>query len=84
MAFAFVLLLLIVLFLKYCTCKFLVAMNNRPGKSQSVIHSMSAVLVMCYAQCTNISFQILTKTTLRGAGREARHDTTLFGGRKTM
>ena len=42
---------------------------------------MSAVLIIkfCYAQCTNISFQILAKATLRGAGRESSHDITLFG-----
>ena len=80
--FAFVLLLLIVLFLKYCTCYNCCRLtkNSRLGKTRSVIHSMSAVLVICYAQCTNISLQILAKATLRGAGREPRHDVTLFGG----
>ena len=79
-AFAFILLLTIVLFLKYCSCKCLPVNKNRVGKNVSVIHSMSAVLVMCYAQCTNISFQILAKATLRGAGREPQHNITLFGG----
>ena len=83
--FAFVLLFLIVLFLKYCTCNNCCRLTkltkkNRLGANRSVIHSMSAVLVICYAQCTNISFQILAKATLRGAGREERHDVTLFGG----
>ena len=78
--FAFVLLLLIVLFLKYCNNCCHLTKNSRLGKTRSMIHSMSAVLVICYAQCTNISLQILAKATLRGAGREPRHDVTLFGG----
>ena len=81
--FAFVLLLCIVLFLKYCTCNNCLKTKRKVfavGKNRSVIHSMSAVLVMCYAQCTNISFQILTKTTLRGAGNEPVHTVTLYGG----
>ena len=82
--FAFILLLSIVLFLKYCTCDCLRTKNKvfAVGKNRSVVHSMSAVLVICYAQCTNISFQILTKTTLRGAGSEPRHTVTLYGGIK--
>ena len=82
--FAFILLLCIVLFLKFCSCNCLNTKRNIfvVGKNRSVIHSMSAVLVMCYAQCTNISFQILTKTTLRGAGNEPRHTVTLYGGIK--
>ena len=75
--FAFILLLILVLFLKYCTCKYIRLKKNR---SVSVIHGMSAVLIMCYAQCTNISFQILTKSTLRGAGGKAIHNVTFFGG----
>lgn len=80
--FAFFLLLLIVLFLKYCTCNCSLFKNGRlrRNRSRSVIHSISALLVMCYAQCTNISFHILAKTTLKGAGGEAKHDVTLFGG----
>ena len=80
--FAFVLLSCIVLFLKFCTCHFLQSKKGvlAVGKHRSVIHSMSAVLVMCYAQCTNISFQILAKATLRGAGSEPKHTVTLFGG----
>ena len=80
--FAFILLLMIVLFLKYCTmnCLQIKIKGMRVGKNRSVIHSMSAVLVMCYAQCTNISLQILAKATLKGAGRESKHEVTLFGG----
>lgn len=80
--FAFFLLLLIVLFLKYCTCNCLLLKNDRlrRNRSRSVIHSISALLVTCYAQCTNISFHILAKTTLKGAGGEVKHDVTLFGG----
>ena len=82
---AFVLLLCIVLFLKYCTCNNCLKTKSKVfvvWKNRSVVHSMSAVLVMCYAQCTNISFQILTKTTLRGAGNEPVHSVTLYGGVK--
>ena len=84
--FAFTLLLSIVLFLKYCTCDCLKTKSKvfAVGKSRSVVHSMSAVLVICYAQCTNISFQILTKTTLRGAGNELRHTVTLYGASSTF
>lgn len=81
--FAFILLLMMVLFLKHCTvsCSQMKIKGVRVGgKNRSIIHSMSAVLVMCYAQCTNISLQILAKTKLRGAGREPLHDVTLFGG----
>ena len=80
--FAFALLLSIVLFLKHCTCNRL--QNGRNilpvGRNISVIHSMSAVLVMCYAQCTNISLQILATSMLRGAGGIPKHEVTLFGG----
>ena len=80
--FAFVLLSSIVLFLKYCTCSCLPKHKGllMSGRNRSVVHSMSAVLVMCYAQCTNISFQILAKATLRGPGSKPLHTVTLYGG----
>ena len=78
--FAFCLLLIFTFILHHCSYKQASSEKKKIRVSWSMIHGMSAILIMCYGQCTEVSFQILTKATLRGAGRRVVHDVTYLGG----
>ena len=66
--FAFGLVMCLVFITHYCQCKNLCVLKKKFSARDSVIHGLSTFLVMCYAQCTKISFQILTSVTLTGQG----------------
>lgn len=50
------------------------------SKRLSVIHGLSTFLVMCYALCVQISFQILTPRRLFGKGGKVVHLQVLYSG----
>ena len=56
---AFLLVLSLVLLMRCNCCGKLWQMKRRISAKTSVVHGLSAFLVICYAQCTKISFQIL-------------------------
>ena len=78
--FAFLLVLCLVAIMKCCNCRKLCRLRMKIRLTNSVIHGLAAFLVICYAQCTRVSFQILTPVTLVGKGRTSNETVTFFGG----
>ena len=76
-SFAFFLVLVVYLLLNvrnfYRVCR----ARRRPV---SVIHGLSTFLVMCYAQCVQISFRILTARHLFGKGGQSFQSRVLYSG----
>ena len=60
----------------YRWCPFL---KRNPVKSY-VIHGLSALLVMCYAQCTKVSLLILDSAELTSMGERYTHKVVFFQG----
>ena len=55
--------------------------NITHGRKQvSVIHGLTAFLVLCYSQCVKVTFQILTPSTLYGINKEARRRVVQYNG----
>ncbi len=71
------LLLLIVLFrvLPWCRC-----CKRMPLRNKSVIHGITAFLVVSYAQCAKVSFQVLTRIELMGKGVVGKRSVVFLGG----
>ena len=72
-------LLFIVLVNKNC-CTALCRLRKRVSTKTSVVHGLSAFLVICYAQCTRTSFYILKVTHLTGYNNSRGHYHTYYGG----
>ena len=69
--YAVMLVIATVLFLRFNSCYCCVKLGNRCGRRNirgSIVDGLSAFLVLCYFQCSLITFQILTPVTLRGRG----------------
>ena len=64
--YAFLLIVLTVTLMKYCSRCCLRWPHQWKMKSYA-IHGLSTFLIMCYVRCTNVSFQILTSSSLIGA-----------------
>ena len=79
-AFAFGLVICLVVITHYCQCRKVCALKKKFNAKHSVIHGLSTFLVMCYAQCTKVSFQILASVTLTGKGGTAGPRVSGFGG----
>ena len=60
--------------------RFCTKLNKKVKTNLSVIHGLSAFLVICYTQCTKISFYILTRVILQGEGGIDGQAVTFFGG----
>ena len=57
--YALVLVICLVLVMNYCSCSCLCRCIKRQSFSTSVIQGLSAFLVICYSQCTRVTFQLL-------------------------
>ena len=68
--YAFILVVSTVLFLKYCGHKLLGKCLRITTMKNSVIHGLSAFIVLCYAQCTKVSINILITTYVRGENED--------------
>ena len=79
--FAFILVILLIVSIRYCTCcsKYL-----KPIKTikVSVLHGLSAFFVISYAECVRVSLFILRKSNLIGAGGTYGPSVAYFGGIK--
>ena len=68
--FAFLLIIFIVVAMnhstKRCSSHNFSFLKHFLGKRSSATHGISAVLIICYGQCTRVGFILLTKTYLRG------------------
>ena len=78
--FALGLVTVLVLIINYCHCKRFYALKQKISTRNSVIHGLSAFLVICYTQCTKVSFQILTPTILAGINGTEKPAITFYGG----
>ena len=79
-AYALILVLFTIMLLNICNCyRFCRCLKPRTVKS-SVIHGLSAFLVMCYAQSTRISFLILNPSYLCSIGPTCNHRVMQYHG----
>lgn len=53
---AIILVLLLVLWLHYCQCNKVCIVKKKVSSRDSVIHGLTAILIMSYSQCTKVSF----------------------------
>ena len=67
--FSFALVVMLTVFIRYCKCcdKLCANMKNVTTK-ESVLHGLSAFLIICYMESARVSFFILSRNTLRGEG----------------
>ena len=67
--FAFVLIFTVVVCMNYCFfCSRCCSAVKKKTATASVLHGLSAFIVICYTECVRVSFFILRQTTLQGAG----------------
>ena len=79
--YAFLLVILTLLFLKYHGQKFVSKYLRITTIKNSVIHGLSAFIILCYAQCTKVSINILITGTVQGEnGAHLRTRRVLFNG----
>ena len=74
------LVIVLVCIIKCCHCKQVCALKQKISTRNSVIHGLSAFLVICYTQCAKISFQILTPVILTGVNGTTLPAITFYGG----
>ena len=82
--FGVVLILVFVLVTRYCNCYSLDRCFQKLNIQKSTIHGLVAFFVMCYGQCTKVTFQILTPVRLEGLRQNGsdiyRPHLSLFSG----
>ena len=68
--FAFALVVMLTVFMRYCKCcdKLCANMKKNVTTKESVLHGLSAFLILCYMESTRVSFFILSQNTLIGEG----------------
>jgi len=79
-AFAFLLVLCLIAIMRCCNCRRICELKMKVSMTDSVINGLAAFLVICYGQCTRVSFQILTSVTLVGEGGIPGPRVTFYGG----
>ncbi|XP_064396731.1 uncharacterized protein LOC135343682 [Halichondria panicea] len=79
---ALALVILVVVCMSYCMCctKLCTALKKKVNTRASVLHGLSAFIVICYAECVRVSFFILRYITLRGAGGSSGPNMIFYGG----
>ena len=74
--YALLLVIGVVVFLNYCSCclcwRKLTIWRRKKGFSLSIIHGIVAFLLLCYAQCVQVTIKILTTSFVRN--KEGRKD----------
>ena len=81
--YAVMLVIATVLVLRFHSCHCCVKLGNRCGRRNirgSIVDGLSAFLVLCYFQCSLVTFYILTPVTLRGTGESKNRTVPLFLG----
>lgn len=80
--FALVLVLLLTIGFNYCSCfdKLCGALKKKIATKETVLHGLSAFLVICYAECVRVSFFILRVKILKGAGEVSGPYVAFYGG----
>lgn len=77
---AFLLVMLLVLMMRYCCFSAIRKIKRQMSVKESVIHGLTAFLIMSYTQCAKVSFQILTHKNLYGPGEKTIRTVTYYGG----
>ena len=84
--FAFMLIIFIVFVMNHPTKRcsrnnyYISLLKHYTGKRSSVTHGISAVLIICYGQCTRVGFFLLIKTFLRSKPGVDPIPVTYYGG----
>ncbi len=80
--FAFTLVILVTVCMNHCSCcnRLCKAMKRRVSTNVSVLHGLSACLVICYTELVRVSFFILRRAKLTGAGGVLGPKVTFYGG----
>ena len=81
--YALLLVIATVLVLRLHSCYCCVKLGHRCGRRNirgSIVDGLSAFLVLCYFQCSLITFSVLTPVTLRGSGEIKNHTVPFFFG----
>ena len=81
--YAVMLVIATVLVLRMHSCYCCVKLGNQCGRRNirgSIVDGLSAFLMLCYFQCSSITFYILTPVTLRGIGGRNNQTVPLFFG----
>ena len=67
--YSFILVLSVIMFMRHCAPRMLGRHFKLSVVKNSVIHGLSAFVVVCYAQCINVSLNILLPQPLQGRGQ---------------
>ena len=80
--FAFALVVMLTVLMRYCKCCDKLCANTKKNVTtkESVLHGLSAFLIICYMESARVSFFILSRNTLRGAGGASGPDVALYSG----
>ena len=69
MAYAMLLVICAVLLVNYCNCGKLSKCCLRRSRQRSIVHGLSAFIVICYSQCAQVTFRILALSTATNMGK---------------
>ena len=80
--FAFILVIFLTISMNYCTCcdKLCSVVKKKLTTKESVLHGISAFLVICYIESVRVSFFILRLKPLKGPGGVIGPIVAFFGG----
>ena len=73
--FSLILVLCLIILLKYCACY---RVCSRMSFRSTIIHGLSAFLVMCYSQCARVTFSILRPSILWKEGPKTYNSMVVF------
>ena len=71
--YSFILIIGVIVFMRHCAPRMLGRHFKLSVVKNSVIHGLSTFVVVCYAQCINVSLNILLPQPLRGRGGHPLH-----------
>ena len=80
--FAFALVVIVTTCINHCSCCFRTCslVKRRVTAKASVLHGLSACLIICYTECVQVSLIILKWTSLHKAGETSGPTLALYGG----
>ena len=80
--FAFALVVIVTTCMNRCSCCYRICSLVKRGVTAkaSVLHGISACLIICYTDCVQASFIILRRASLHGAGESRGPTLALYGG----
>ena len=76
--YALLLVLVLVFIMNHCGCYRICRCIHRQSFGSSIIQGLSAFLIMCYAQCAQVTFMILQPARLKGEGLKILYNYTVL------